>query len=212
MHRRRPVAVAFAMATLAGTIGFGLAADPARSSSASAAAAHVESGTPGPNAVTAFGAATAVPGTSLSGLSSPVVGMAATPDGIGYWAVASDGGIFAFGNAPFEGSTGGIHLNAPIVGMAGTSDGGGYWLVASDGGVFAFGDAAFLGSMGARPLNQPIVGMAATPSGHGYWLVAADGGVFSYGDAALLGLHGRHAAQRAGRGHGGDADQEAATA
>ena len=33
--------------------------------------------------------------------------MAATPDGKGYWLVASDGGIFAFGDAPFYGSTGG---------------------------------------------------------------------------------------------------------
>ena len=33
--------------------------------------------------------------------------MAATPDGRGYWLVASDGGIFAFGDAPFHGSMGG---------------------------------------------------------------------------------------------------------
>jgi hypothetical protein len=44
--------------------------------------------------------------------------MAATPDGGGYWLVASDGGIFTFGDAPFEGSTGGIALNRSIVGMA----------------------------------------------------------------------------------------------
>ena len=67
--------------------------------------------------------------------------MAATPDGGGYWLVASDGGVFSFGDAQFHGSTGGIALNKPIVGMAATPDGGGYWLVASDGGVFSFGDA-----------------------------------------------------------------------
>jgi len=32
-------------------------------------------------------------------LNKPIVGMAATPDGNGYWMVASDGGIFAFGDA-----------------------------------------------------------------------------------------------------------------
>ena len=32
-------------------------------------------------------------------LNAPVVGIAATPDGGGYWEVASDGGIFAFGDA-----------------------------------------------------------------------------------------------------------------
>jgi beta-lactamase class A len=151
---------------------------------------HVESGTPGPDAVTAFGAATAVPGTTLSGLAAPVVGAAATPDGLGYWVVAADGGIFAYGDASFEGSTGGIHLNAPVVGMAATPDGRGYWLVASDGGVFAFGDAPFEGSMGGHPLNQPVVGMAATPAGRGYWLVASDGGVFAFGDAPFEGSMG----------------------
>ena len=74
--------------------------------------------------------------------------MAATPDGGGYWLVASDGGIFTFGDARFYGSTGSLVLNKPIVGMAATPDGGGYWLVASDGGIFTFGDARFYGSLG----------------------------------------------------------------
>jgi beta-lactamase class A len=116
--------------------------------------------------------------------------MAATPDGLGYWMVAADGGVFAFGNAAFEGSTGDIHLNEPVVGMAATPDGRGYWLVAADGGVFAFGDAAFEGSTGGIHLNEPVVGMAATPTGRGYWLVAADGGVFAFGDAAFRGSTG----------------------
>ncbi len=100
-------------------------------------------------------------------LDAPVVGVAQTPGGSGYWEVASDGGIFSFGNAAFHGSTGGLHLNRPIVGMAATPDGSGYWLVASDGGVFSFGDAAFYGSTGSMHLNEPIVGMASTPDGHG---------------------------------------------
>ena len=80
--------------------------------------------------------------------------MAATPDGGGYWLVASDGGIFTFGDAGFYGSTGDIRLNKPIVGMAATPDGGGYWLVASDGGIFTFGDASFYGSTGGIALEQ----------------------------------------------------------
>ena len=39
-------------------------------------------------------------------LNEPIVGMAATPDGRGYWLVASDGGIFNYGDAGFYGSTG----------------------------------------------------------------------------------------------------------
>ena len=84
-------------------------------------------------------------------LNAPIVGMATTPLGRGYWLVASDGGIFAFGDAAFYGSTGALTLNKPIVGMAATPDGNGYWLVASDGGIFAFGDAAFYGSTGRCP-------------------------------------------------------------
>ena len=97
--------------------------------------------------------------------------MAATPDGAGYWLVASDGGIFSFGDAQYYGSTGSISLNRPVVGMAATTDGKGYWLVASDGGIFSFGDAGFFGSGGGTQLVAPAVGMAAAPNGAGYWLV-----------------------------------------
>jgi len=47
------------------------------------------------------------------------MGMAATPDGGGYWLVASDGGVFSFGDARFHGSTGAISLAAPVVAMTG---------------------------------------------------------------------------------------------
>ena len=112
------------------------------------------------------------------------------PSGLGYWLVASDGGIFSFGDAVFHGSIGDITFNRSIATMAATPSGNGYWLVASDGGIFSFGDAGFYGSTGNIVLNQPIVGMAATPSGLGYWLVASDGGIFSFGDAGFYGSTG----------------------
>ena len=80
-------------------------------------------------------------------LSQPIVGMAVTPTGLGYWLVAADGGVFAYGDAGFHGSMGSIPLNQPIVGIAATPSGIGYWLVASDGGIFAYGDAGFHGSV-----------------------------------------------------------------
>jgi uncharacterized repeat protein (TIGR01451 family) len=109
---------------------------------------------------------------------------------VGYWEVASDGGIFSFGTANYYGSMGGKPLARPIVGMAATPDGGGYWEVASDGGIFAFGDAQYFGSMGGKPLARPIVGMASTPDGGGYWEVASDGGIFAFGDAHFYGSMG----------------------
>jgi subtilisin family serine protease len=118
-------------------------------------------------------------------------GTVPTPrDSLGYWMVATDGGIFAFGDAGFFGSTGDLVLNSPIVGMARTVTGRGYWMVAADGGIFTFGDAKFFGSTGNLKLNSPIVGMAPTGTGQGYWLVARDGGIFAFGDAAFLGSAG----------------------
>jgi hypothetical protein len=49
-------------------------------------------------------------------LTRPVVGMADTATGHGYWLVASDGGLFAFGDAPFLGSGG---VTAPAVAVGG---------------------------------------------------------------------------------------------
>jgi hypothetical protein len=51
-------------------------------------------------------------------LSKPVVGIAPSPTGFGYWLVASDGGVFAFGDAGFYGSIAGAVLTGPIVGSS----------------------------------------------------------------------------------------------
>ena len=53
-----------------------------------------------------YGDATFYGSTGGLALNRPIVGMAATPDGKGYWLVAADGGIFAYGDAAFYGSTG----------------------------------------------------------------------------------------------------------
>jgi hypothetical protein len=132
--------------------------------------------------------------TEGSALSSPVVGMSATPSGNGYWQVGADGGVFTHGDARYFGSTGGIPLNRPMVGIEPTPSGDGYWLVAADGGVFAFGNAVGYGSIpGLPPPNntaysaasgKSIVGISRTPTGNGYWLVGSDGGVFGFGPGA----------------------------
>jgi len=87
--------------------------------------------------------------------------MAATASGLGYWLVASDGGIFSYGDASFFGSRGGQPLNKPIVAMMSSFDGAGYWLVASDGGIFSYGDTGFSGSAGSLRLHAPVVSGAA---------------------------------------------------
>lgn len=124
--------------------------------------------------------------TGSSVLAAPLVGIASTASGAGYWLLGADGGVFSYGDARFHGSTGATKLNQPIVGIAADPTGRGYWFVAADGGVFSFG-APFHGSTGSMRLNSPIVGMAPTRTGNGYWLVARDGGVFSFGDASFSG-------------------------
>jgi hypothetical protein len=124
---------------------------------------------------------------------SPIVGMAADPDGYGYWLVDEKGCLYRY-SAPDFNDMCGIPLNEPIVGIEEykgvTGNNRGYWMVASDGGIFSFGSAAFKGSMGGIPLNSPMVGMARVPGGTGYWTVAADGGIFSFGGAPFHGSLG----------------------
>ena len=68
-------------------------------------------------------------------LNKPIVGMAVTPSGNGYWFVASDGGIFAYGDAQFHGSTGTWCSTSPSSAWPPRRTGNGYWMVASDGVV-----------------------------------------------------------------------------
>src|SRR5438477_263594 len=123
-------------------------------------------------------------------LAAPVVAMASSATGGGYWEAAADGGVFAFGDAPYLGSAHGAQLRAPIVGMAHTPDGRGYWLASADGGVFAFGDAPFEGGGGGVTLPFRISAILATPSGRGYWLIGDEGSVVTYGDAHFFGSIG----------------------
>jgi N-acetylmuramoyl-L-alanine amidase len=94
-------------------------------------------------------------------LNRPIVGLAATPSGGGYWLVASDGGVFTFGNAGFFGSGGGQALSPPVVGMAAARGGAGYWMVqggASLSGRVIVLDPGHNGLNGAFPavINQPV--------------------------------------------------------
>jgi len=149
-----------------------------------------------PPLVVAIGGATHYGDPAGLSLQAPLVGIAPTPSGEGYWITAADGGVFAYGDARWLGSVpqvlpAGVRLAEPVVDAVPTT-GTGYWLIASDGGVFAYGDAPWFGSIpqvlapGVK-LAAPIVAGAATPTNRGYWLLGADGGIFSFGDATYFG-------------------------
>jgi hypothetical protein len=89
--------------------------------------------------VFSFGDAAFYGSTGAIRLVRPVVGMAATPTGKGYWLVASDGGVFCFGDARFAGSGAGSGLT--FLGLVPSTTGNGYLLTTRDGRVFAYGDA-----------------------------------------------------------------------
>jgi hypothetical protein len=108
------------------------------------------------------------------------VGIAASPDGSGYWEAAANGAVYAFGDAPYEGGASSAQAVSGISAL-----GAGYRLVAADGGIFDFGGAPFLGSSGGQHLNKPMIGISASDGG--YITVASDGGVFTYGNAAFYG-------------------------
>jgi len=114
------VAAIVAAGLLAGGLGAGGTAAPARASAAA----------PGPERAGAASAAALVPG------DDPVVGVASTADGEGYWLATAAGAVHPFGTAGFHGDLRGIALTRPVVGIAATATSRGYWLVAADGGIF----------------------------------------------------------------------------
>ncbi len=122
--------------------------------------------------VFAFGSATYQGSTGTNLLNYPIVGIAPTKSGNGYWEAASDGGVFTFGDAQFFGSMGAVTLNRPVVGIAATPSGNGYWMVASDGSVYSFGGAPSYGSEAGVAMKHPITAMAVSPGGAGYLLAA----------------------------------------
>jgi hypothetical protein len=141
------------------------------------------------NMIYAFGRGGFHGSTQGRSLVRPVVAMATTASGGGYWLVAEDGAVFAF-NAHNYGGIVGWPLPQPVVGITATSGGGGYWIVTADGAVFPMGNAHSYGDMHLKPLNSPIKALVANPKGKGYWLFAADGGVFSFGSARFHGSTG----------------------
>src|SRR5439155_326240 len=82
-------------------------------------------------------------------LNAPVQSLVPDGDGIGYWLVASDGGIFAF-EAPFKGSMGGTRLNKPVTGRVRFGDG--YLMVAGAGGSSDSEPASGLSPRARRPM------------------------------------------------------------
>jgi subtilase family serine protease len=130
-----------------------------------------------------FGSLSSSGGPGGGVLASPIVGIAATPDALGYFEAAADGTVYHSGDASYYGSAT-VAKGTRVVGIAATGDGLGYWLVTNTGAVFAFGDARYHG--GASGVTD-VVGIAPTTDSLGYYVVEANGKVTAYGNAVLHG-------------------------
>ncbi len=113
----------------------------------------------------------------------PVVDMAASPSGWGYYLLSSNGKVKAYGDSRFRGDPKGDTSKAK--GIVRTPSGKGYWVFARGGQVFDFGDAEAYGGLGGE--GKSVVSMAATPTGLGYWLLTREGQVVPFGDAGSYG-------------------------
>lgn len=141
--------------------------------------------------VSSFGGAANFGGTQDVALRAPIVDMATTPDGRGYWLLAQNGSVYNLGDAKFYGSLGGNHPLPPaahdLVSIIPTNDGQGYWLCDASGVVTAYGDAPKLPSLPAAKATLPVVGCGVLPDELGDWIVNSAGDVYNYGQAKWYG-------------------------
>jgi hypothetical protein len=96
---------------------------------------------------------------------SPIVGIAATHQGVGYWLVGywlvgADGGVFTFGDARYHGSAAGRLGSAWVTGI--TPADSGYWMLSSTGHVVGF-DVPSLPSLDL-PIPIPRLPAAQDPA------------------------------------------------
>ena len=120
-----------------------------------------------------FGDAKFYGSTGAMSLNRPIVGMAATATGRGYWLAGSDGGVFSFGNARPHGSLGRDALSRNIVAIDGALGSRGYLLVTAGpasapnplpSGPFAMPTAALKGVFPAAGAPRIFVYQSDLPS------------------------------------------------
>jgi hypothetical protein len=107
-----------------------------------------------------------------------VAGMAAAPDGDGYWLVTRTGMVFTFGHVKVHTD---FRVAHPVKGIVAARNQD-FWLYTADGNIYPSSGAPFYGSP-VRDHVTDIAAMLATPDGRGYWLITTTGHVYAYGDA-----------------------------
>ena len=125
---------------------------------------------------------------STSGADRPVVGIAGTPTGEGYWLLDARGAVAARGDARWQGDVAQLSLLGSATQVVATPSGQGYAIVSSAGPLYSFGDAQVMGSSHWDSPPSPAQAIVMTPTGQGHWLFRRDGTAEEYGDAKFIGV------------------------
>lgn len=95
--------------------------------------------------MTALGDAAPLGSAPVAMRSDPVIAMAGTPSGRGYWVATAAGRVFAFGDAGAPGSAP-LDPGEPVVAMTASPSGAGFWPVTAGVEVYARAGAASFGN------------------------------------------------------------------
>ena len=121
-------------------------------------------------------------GANAVALPAPVVSMAASPTGGGYWLATANGEVYSFGDASYYGSM--AQLNPALQPGGANSANPGETVVAM--AVFPVPPFAPTTTSTAPPTTTSTTEVPVPPA-TGYWLATANGDVYSFGDAAYHG-------------------------
>ena len=135
-------------------------------------------------------------------LNQPIVGMARTPTGKGYWMVAATAASSPSATPRFQGSTAASPLDAADRRHGRDPDRQRLLARRQRRRRLHLRRRRLPRVQATSGLTSPSSAWPRTPDGNGYWLVAADGGIFAFGDAAVPRLDRRHPPQQADRRHG----------
>lgn len=125
---------------------------------------------------------------STIGADRPVVSIAGTPTGDGYWLLDARGAVVARGDATWQGDVAQWLLLGSPTQVVATPSGQGYAIVSNAGPLYSFGDAPLMGWSRPDSPPSPAQAIVMTPSGKGHWLFRRDGRAEEYGDAKFIGI------------------------
>jgi hypothetical protein len=116
---------------------------------------------------------------------APIVAIALTATGNGYWLLDALGQVYTFGDGQYYGNATLVE-GSTATSIARSPTGNGYLILSNNGDVYTFGDAQYYGG-GGSSFVAPFVGISTAPGVAGYVLTNTLGGVYAFGAAGYFG-------------------------